>query len=156
MFDNITIIKSPNADSRSAKDDLTLDELERSTERHIFDVQQGLALFANFLNLAGDNHDFTKKAYMEEFYEALTSGEEVKDTKWYQMHISRERHHLSSKAPDDITLIDVLEQITDCVMAGLARSGDIYDVELPDELLQKAYKNTVELLKSRVKVAEEK
>lgn len=159
MFDNITIIKSPNADSRSGNENFSLETLSEATDRHIMDVQRGLALFANFLNLAGDNHDFTKKAYMEEFYAdciRLNFGDQFKNGRWYQMHIVRERHHLLSKAPDDVNLIDVLEYLTDGVMAGMARSLDVYDMALPDELLQKAYKNTVELLKSRVKVVEEK
>lgn len=146
----ITVIKSPNADSRSAED-LTVESLEASTKNHISDVQQGLMLFANMLMDAGWAHDFTKRAYMEEFFEALTSGN-VKDSQWYKMHISRERHHLLSKAPEDVNLVDVFEHLVDCTMAGLARSGEVYDVDLPPELLQKACKNTVELLKSKVEV----
>lgn len=146
----ITVIKSPNADSRSAED-LTVESLEASTKSHISDVQQGLKFFANMLRNAGWAHDFTKRVYMEEFFEALTSGN-VKDSQWYKMHISRERHHLLSKAPEDVNLVDVFEHLVDCTMAGLARSGEVYDVDLPPELLQKACKNTVELLKSKVEV----
>ena len=149
----LTINKSPNADSRTSNDDLTIETLGSSTEMHISDVQKGLTFFNNLLTNAALYHDFTKLAYLEEFYDALKSGD-VKNSKWYKLHISRERHHLMSKVPEDVNLIDVIEQLTDCVMAGLARSGDIYDINPSDELIQKAYKNTVELLKSNVKVIE--
>jgi hypothetical protein len=42
--------------------------------------------------------------------------------------------------------------IVDCVMAGMARSGSVYDLKLPPEVLEKAFQNTVELLKSQVVV----
>ncbi len=48
--------------------------------------------------------------------------------------------------PDDVNLLDVLEHVADCVMAGMARSGSVYELKLSDELLQKAFKNTVKLL----------
>lgn len=147
----IEIVKSPNADSRTAEPAMTIEDLDGSTKSHISDVQQGLMMWANMLMDAGWAHDFTKRAYLEEFYEALMAGN-IKESKWYQIHISRERHHLLSNAPTDVNLLDVLEHVTDCVMAGLARSGEIYDVDIPPELLQAALKNTVELLKSRVKV----
>ena len=50
--------------------------------------------------------------------------------------------------------MDVIEHVVDCVMAGMARSGSVYDLDLPDELLQRALKNTVELLKANVQVVE--
>jgi len=37
-------------------------------------------------------------------------------------------------------------------MAGSARTGEIFDQELTDEVLQKAHKNTIELLKRQVAV----
>jgi hypothetical protein len=46
----------------------------------------------------------------------------------------------------------VLEYVADCVMAGMARSGDVYALEASDELLRRAFQNTVALLKSQVKV----
>lgn len=155
MNQPITIKKSPNADSRTAKEGFTLDELEISTLNHISDVEKALLRFEIMLSQAGSMHDWTKKAYLEEFYSAMMThepGEDFKNGPWYQMHINRERHHLLSKAPDDVNLMDVLEYIADCVMAGLARSGEVSELVIPDELLQSAFKNTVELLKSQVVV----
>jgi hypothetical protein len=44
-----------------------------------------------------------------------------------------------------VNLIDVLEMICDCVCAGMARSGNVYPVNISSEILQKAVKNTVEM-----------
>jgi hypothetical protein len=64
------------------------------------------------------------------------------------------RHHLQQEdgIPADVNLIDVLDFIADCVMAGMARSGSVYPLTLPPELLERAFQNTVTLLKSEVVV----
>ena len=54
--------------------------------------------------------------------------------------------------PADVNLIDVLDFIADCVMAGMGRSGSVYALNLPPELLERAFQNTVELLKAQVVV----
>lgn len=68
----------------------------------------------------------------------------------------------STEALDDIdqsiirlVLAKHYPEIENCVMAGMARSGEVYPLELPDELLQRAFQNTVELLKSNVEVVKE-
>ena len=38
------------------------------------------------------------------------------------------------------------------LMAGMARSGSVYELDLPPELLERAFENTVTLLKSQVAV----
>lgn len=53
---------------------------------------------------------------------------------------------------DDVDLLDVLEMIVDNVMAGLTRSGEYIDEPVSDELLQKAFDNTVKLLLENVSV----
>ncbi|MCM1220532.1 MAG: hypothetical protein NC548_39200, partial [Lachnospiraceae bacterium] len=85
---------------------------------------------------------------------ALTSGH-IKDTDWYKMHTTEERHHLSTHVPDQVDLIDLIECVCDCCMAGLARSGEIYDVKFPPEVLQLAVDNTVEMFKRNTKVLED-
>lgn len=153
----IKIFKDPNADSRTGGMDISMFELEDSTLEHIGDVRRALLFFAEQLNQAGWAHDYTKKAYLEEFHKDFTTlqpGDEFKTGKWYQLHISKERHHLLAKAPDDITLIDVLEYISDCVMAGMARSGSVSDLSLPSDILEKAFANTVNLLKENVILAD--
>lgn len=145
--------KSPNADSRTMSPEADKEELARSTESHIKDVGSGLKFIADELVTRGSVHDHTKIENMDEFYAALRSGH-IKDTNWYQKHITEERHHLKSHVPEDVNIIDVLEHLVDCTMAGLTRSGTIYDVDLPAEVLQLAVQNTVELLKKNITVVE--
>jgi len=123
------------------------------TDQHITDVDKVMQYFSDELIEKGKNHDFLKKTRSDEFYDSLISGK-IKDSKWYQDHITKERHHLKSHVPDDVNLIDVLEYLGDCVVAGLSRSGDIYDIDPSDKLLRKAFDNTVELLKKEIKVVE--
>jgi hypothetical protein len=42
--------------------------------------------------------------------------------------------------------------IVDCVMAGMARSGDVYPLDIDLKVLQKAFENTTKLLKENVTV----
>ena len=46
--------------------------------------------------------------------------------------------------------------IADCVMAGMARSGSVYPLNIKPEVLQTAFENTVKLLKENVTVEEQK
>lgn len=149
----ITIIKSPNADSRTQSSDATVTDLRNDTISHINDVTNALNFLADLIKQRGPVHDNTKISNMEEFSLALKSGH-IKDSNWYKKHITEERHHLKSHVPEDVTLIDIIEHLADCTMAGLARSGTVYDVDLMPELLQVAVKNTVELLKQNTKIAQ--
>ena len=71
-----------------------------------------------------------------------------------ERHQKLNRHHLTQDdgIPADVSLIDVLDFIADCVMAGMARSGSVYPLVLPPELLERAFQNTVALLKAEVVV----
>ena len=153
----IHITKTPNADSRVAGMDIALEDLKEATGEHILHVREGLYFFSDMLMNAAEKHDYTKLSEMEAYHRTLTTltpGSQVKASPWYKMHISKERHHLLSKAPDDVNLVDILEYVTDCVMAGLSRTGEVSPLELSDELLQNAFKNTVELLKTNVELTE--
>lgn len=150
----IVVNKSPNADSRTSKKDSTVEDLKEDTISHIKDVTNGLDFISDLIKERGSKHDHTKISNMEEFHAALKSGH-IKDTQWYKNHITEERHHLKSNIPDDVNLIDVIEHIVDCTMAGLTRSGDIYDTDLSAELLQLATQNTVELIKKNTNVVED-
>jgi hypothetical protein len=61
-----------------------------------------------------------------------------------------------SNVPGDVTLVDVIEYLVDCVMAGMSRSGTVYDLDLPQEVLQLAFKNSIDLLKKNIKVVDPK
>lgn len=54
-----------------------------------------------------------------------------------------------------MNLVDVLDMIVDCVMAGMGRTGTVYPLEIKPEVLMQAFQNTVELLKSNVLVLDD-
>jgi len=116
-------------------------------------VLDGLLYFADQLTEIGQKHDYTKIEKFPDFRAALQAGD-IKNSEWYKYHISEERHHLVAKSTKDVNLLDILEYLTDCVMAGYARSGEVYDLELSSNLLQRAFKNTVEMLKNQIVIKE--
>ena len=147
----ILITKSETADTRTCDvTKVSKAQLKRASHSHIADVRQALALFQGELARAARQHDHTKLEDIDQFHEDFKTG--FKQTKWWDAHRIKERHHLNSAdgVPGDVDLIDVMEFIADCVMAGMARSGSVYKLELPDELLQRAFQCTVEKLKHRV------
>jgi hypothetical protein len=145
MTKMIEITKSVNADSRTSNDDVTVENLRYDTESHISDVTKGLDFVAELIKARGPMHDHTKLENLEEFYQVIKSNH-IKDTNWYHKHVTEEKHHLKTYVHEDITLVDVIEHVVDCTMAGLARSGSVYDIDLPTEVLQLAVKNTVDML----------
>ena len=154
----IYIESSPTADSRTAPDNTTKEQLLESSKMHIDDVRQGLDFFAEMLHDAGEKHDHTKIEYIDEFYHDFSQrlkGDEFKKAPWFQMHLT-ERHHLTDRVPDDVNLIDVLERIADICMAGMARSGKVYDDTLDPAILERAYQNTIQLLLKNIQVVDEK
>ena len=151
----IQIKKSQTADTRSC-DPSTVDKdtLTESSLQHISDVVKALAFFSGKLIEAAGEHDYDKLTDIDWFHADFITG--FKQTGWWDNHRKIHRHHLGQEdgVPDDVNLIDVLEFVSDCVMAGMARTGTVYELKLSDELLQRALKNTVELLKSKVEVVE--
>jgi hypothetical protein len=125
-----------------------------SSKQHIGDVYQAMGLFAQRIHWAAMTHDHTKITYIDEFHSDFKTKFEVQH--WFDNHKRIERHHINypEGVRDDVNLIDVLEHIADCVMAGMGRSGSVYPLELSNELLQKAFQNTIILLKNEVTVEE--
>lgn len=153
----IEINKSPNADSRTANGGhVSFEDFSAATDMHREDVKNMMNELARMIQEAGEIHDWTKKEKEKEFYDSFTAareqGKDFKKDDWYKYHVNTERHHLLSNCPKDVNLIDVLEMISDCCCAGFARSGKVYDVEIPEDMLMKAFKNTVEMVKSKIHV----
>ena len=151
----IEIRKSETADTRTCDvSKVSKEQLIESTNSHINDVRKALLFFQTRILAAAMLHDTTKISGMEQFYSDFKTG--FKEHSWWDEHRVKERHHIQQ--PDgvrpDVDLVDVIEFISDCVMAGMARSGSVYELKLSDELLQKAFKNTVEKLKAQVVVKE--
>ena len=75
---------------------------------------------------------------------------------WFKNRHMTERHHLNDRVPDDVNLLDVLEMVIDCTAAGLARSGSVYDITIPVDVLNKAINNTKQLIIDNTEVDENK
>lgn len=111
-----------------------------------------MSFFANKLFMAAAEHDYDKLTSIDWFHADFITGFEK--TGWWDNHRKIHRHHLAQEdgIPDDVNLVDLIEYISDCVMAGMARSGEVYEIKADVELLEKAFKNTVELLKKNVEI----
>lgn len=149
----IEIDKSPTADTRTCDyANVTKETLKQSSHQHIGDVALALMFFQNRLTVAMQQHDPDKLTDIDGFHADFVTG--FKEHSWWDRHRQLNRHHLNEAdgVRDDVNLIDVLDFIADCVMAGMARSGSVYPLHLSPDLLERAFQNTVELLKAQVKV----
>ena len=150
----IYIKKNPNGDTRTAPNNVTYEQFQKANDMHRDDVRNVMDCLAYNIENAGQLHDYTKKLAEPQFYKdflsTMNEGTNFVEDKWYQYHINTERHHLLSRCPDDVTLIDVLEMIADCVCAGMARSGEVRDLEISTDILEKAVQNTVKLIAAEI------
>ena len=149
----ITVKPSPTADTRTCDwSTVTKETLLASSRQHIQDVADGMEFFADEMFKAVLNHDLDKIRDIDGFHRDFATG--FKQTGWWDNHRKVNRHHLNvvDGVPADVNLIDVIEHIVDCVMAGMARCGSVYELKLPDEVLRAAFANTVELLKKNVRI----
>jgi hypothetical protein len=149
----ITVTPSPTADTRTCDfANVSKDTLYASSVQHINDVRRGLELFAAKILDAMVEHDTDKLTDIDGFHADFVTG--FTQQEWWTRHRQLNRHHLTMAdgVRDDVNLIDVLDFIADCVMAGMARSGSVTPLSLPPELLERAFQNTVTLLKSQVEV----
>lgn len=152
----IEIYKNPNGDTRTAPKNVTFEQFQEANDMHIEDVKAVMYELSRIIDKTGENHDCTKKSQERMFYRnflsTMNEGTDFVNDEWYQLHIKAERHHLLSNCPDDVNLIDVLEMISDCVCAGMARSGEIRDLEIDSDILNRAVQNTAKMIKEMIKV----
>lgn len=149
-MEKVFIKKNTLGDTRTAERMPTKYEFDRSNSLHIDDVKRLAESFCDEMITRISHHDWTKMSepYATIFYGNMKANiedgkEPFEDMEWYKLHVNAERHHLNDRVPDDVDLIDVVEMLVDCVSAGMARSGSVYDVTVPDDVLQKAVANTV-------------
>lgn len=153
MSDMIEIKKCETADSRTCDwSKVSKESLYKDSQMHKQDVNKCIMYLVSRLVYAAKNHDHDKLDNISEFHSNFTTGFE--EDSWLQTHYTKERHHLNKHVPDDVNLIDVMEMIADCMAAGAARSGSFRDIELSDEILQKAVKNTAQMLQDVIKIVE--
>lgn len=150
----IVVHPSPTADTRTCDyTKVTKETLLASSIQHIEDVRKALDFFESRIERLALVHDFDKIEDIEGFHRDFITG--FAQTTWWDAHRQKNRHHLNMPdgVRDDVDLFDVLDYIADCVMAGMARSGTVYNLEMAPELLARAFRNTVQLLKDQVEVA---
>lgn len=149
----IVIHKSPTADTRTSDfSKVSKETLLSSSNQHITDVNNAMGLFMEMLDKSASCHDFDKITNIDGFHRDFLTG--FKEHSWWDNHRKVNRHHFLDPdgVPDDVNLIDVLEMIADCVMAGMARSGSVYHLSIQPDVLMRAFDNTVEMLKKNVEV----
>jgi hypothetical protein len=150
----IIITKNPNGDTRTAPKNISFEQFQVANNMHRTDVKAVMKYLANLVYIAGLEHDYTKKSEEELFYKnflsTINNGTNFVEDDWYQFHINTERHHLFSRCPEDVNLIDVLEMIADCTCAGLARSGKVSDLKIDSDILERAVQNTVKLITDKI------
>ena len=149
----IKIKRSATADTRSCDwSKVSEVELFNASMQHISDVKQALDFFAGDLGHAAVKHDYDKLTDISTFHHDFKTG--FDETTWWDRHRKINRHHLTMDdgVRDDVNLIDVLEFVADCVTAGMARTGEVFPMELSAEVLQKALANTVSQLKGQIEV----
>lgn len=149
----ITITKSKTADTRSCDfSKVSKETLYASSVQHINDVENGLEFICGELREAARCHDLDKLSDIDGFHRDFITG--FKQTTWWDNHRKVNRHHLLNPdgVPADVNLVDVLDMIVDCVMAGMGRTGTVYPLNIDPKVLMDAFNNTVELMKSEVVV----
>lgn len=146
----VVIHKNPNGDTRTAPKGITFKQFQEANNSHIMDVANTMLRISEMITEVACIHDHTKKSGEEQFYKdflsTMNEGTDFVSGEWYQHHVNTERHHLLSRCPEDVNLLDVIEMIVDCVCAGKTRSGEIRGLEITPEILDRAMKNTVKLI----------
>lgn len=151
----IDIHKSQTADTRTCDYANTSKEtLLASSRQHISDVRRALDFFMAQVCKAGYAHDTDKITDIDGFHADFLTGFEQHS--WWDRHRKLNRHHLEQEdgIPLDVNLIDILDFIVDCTMAGMARSGSVRPLVMTPELLMRAFENTATLLKEQVVVVD--
>lgn len=153
----IYILRTTNADSRTAVGETSKETLLEQSKLHITDVQHCMNFLLSNAKKQADKHDYTKIEYIDQFHDDFTKykGADFKNATWFPIHVNSERHHLTDRVPDDVNMIDVIERICDIVCAGMARSGNIYPGELDGEILAKAYQNTINMCKENIVIVDD-
>lgn len=150
MAHKIIIHKNPNGDTRTAQKGITFEQFQEANDSHRDDMNKVISVLSLMLSENGLKHDWTKKSEEKMFYgdfiETMAGSLDFVSGNWYQLHVNAERHHLLSRCPEDVNLLDVIEMIVDCVCAGKTRSGEVRELEISTDILEKALKNTVKLV----------
>lgn len=151
----IVIQESKTADSRTC-DPATVSRMDllQSSQQHIDDVMKGMMFFAGLIGQAAGRHDTDKLTDIDGFYANFQAKFSEGHRDWLERHYRLNRHHLDQTGgvPLNVNLVDVLDYITDQVMAGKARSGSVRPINISTDVLHRAFRNTVDMLAENVVV----
>lgn len=153
----VEIDKSPNADSRTAdKGKVSFEDFSKATDMHREDVKNVIYELARRLREIGDKHDWTKKEQEDEYYDSYVTskknGTDFHKSDWYKNHVKEERHHIKYHVAQDINLLDILEVVCDHCCDELVEKGRVGKMDIDEDVLMKAFNNTVELVKSFIRL----
>lgn len=154
----IVIERTTGADTRSATEIVAKDVLLRESHLHRSHVRRVMAALAAEMVERAERHDFTKvdPAGIDSFHDAFgrTMRKEIqfKDHPWWERHLSEERHHINDRLHADADLLDLIEMVADCVCAGMARTGSVFPLEVPDDKLRALLAITVARVMGAIEV----
>lgn len=151
--DLIRIKPSPTADTRTCDwSKVSKEQLCDSSVSHRADVKAAFGFITRLMQRQAELHDHDKLSNLDGFHADFATG--FKQTAWWDEHRRINRHHLLQPdgVPDDVNLIDVLDMVVDCTMAGMARSGALYEINIDPAVLMLAFKNTFKLLEAHTRV----
>lgn len=152
MLYNVRIRESKNVELIDDEDMLFAD-----TVYHILDVENVMNMICSHLEDIGENHDYTKLKYFDEFKQDVLGRIEqpnFEEREWYNIHTKYERHHINSVEPEDVNLFDIMEMIVDCIVSGKSRNGEVKSdfLMLDDGILERAYWNTIKEISKYIKI----
>lgn len=149
-YKKIKISKNSYGDTRHAPKDTTFKQFHKANVEHIEDVKSVMKWLGKMLIANGKKHDYTKIKYEKEFFDnfkdTLLNGKDFVSNTWYQKHVEMEKHHPFSNCHSDITLLDIIETIVDCVCAGKSRGGEIRQLEFNEKIVELAINNTIKMI----------
>lgn len=152
----VTIEPTTGADTRSATEIVTKDVLLRESHLHRSHVRRVMAALATEMMERAERHDDTKITHIDGFHDAFTRTMQkeisFKDHPWWATHLT-EKHHINDRLHEDADLLDLVEMIVDCTCAGMARTGSVFPIEVPDDTLQHLLRNTAARLLASIEVS---
>lgn len=123
---------------------------------HTRNVRAVLRFFSDRMEASAQKHGQDMKESINDYHSAFVSG--FKNPKWFEEHRRHSRHHLDHPAgiPDDVTLLDVLEHIAERVATAAGRTGELTreEASIDLDLVRKAFRNTVQLVRDNVEIAD--
>lgn len=129
----------------------SIEELEANILTHQRYVAEVINIISERLKYQGIIHDYTKREYLEEFWEDTRLRKKnisLEDREWIEKHTTEEHHHLNIKADPKITFLDIIEFIVDCIVTAKSTGEDVdtQNLALDDRILKTAYWNTIQYI----------